>query len=115
MGITVDFNPDLALRNFSEFENEKREKEECIPTKLEVGETYDFLKKGQRNYWFMGEIPLLETKSNEQLSPPLASVMIIEATHLLHNGELYTKGKYKVVEVFSDDKVYFNSYARIKQ
>ena len=68
MGIQVEFNPDLALRNFSEFEKGNRKKEECIPKNLEAGEVYNFLKLGQRNYWLFGEIPLLETKGNEILS-----------------------------------------------
>jgi len=31
MGIIVEFNPDLALRDISEFKNGSRKKEECIP------------------------------------------------------------------------------------
>ena len=62
MGIHIEFNPDLALRNISEFKNGKRKIEECIPENLEVGEAYPFLKSGQRNYWILGEIPLIETK-----------------------------------------------------
>jgi len=30
MGIKVEFNPDLALRNISEFKNGRRQIEECI-------------------------------------------------------------------------------------
>ncbi len=51
MGITVDFNPDLALRNIKEFKEGRRKLEECIPEKLEIGKSYNFLKKGQRLYW----------------------------------------------------------------
>ena len=67
MGIKIEFNPDLALRDFSEFRRGKREKEECIPENLEEGRIYPFLKEGQRNYWLFGEIPLVETKGNEKL------------------------------------------------
>ena len=74
-----------------------------------------FLKKGQRNYWFGGEIPLLETKGGEQLSRPKASIKIIEAIHFLEKGDVYTKGKYKVIEVFKDDKIKFESYSRVKE
>ena len=75
-----------------------RKIEECIPELIEVGKTYSFLKKGQRNYWLFGELPLLETRGNQDLSRPKASIIILEATHFLDDGKLYTKGKYKVWE-----------------
>jgi len=113
MGIQVEFNPDLALRAFG---TQGRLEEECLPEKLVVEEVYDFLKKGQRNYWLEGEIPLLETKGNQQLSRPLASIKILNATHFLKSGELYTKGEYEVKGVFDldDSKIYFESYRRIR-
>jgi len=115
MGIQVEFNPDLALRNISEFKNNNRRIEECIPEDLREGETYDFLKKGQRNYWFDGELPLLETKGGGDLSRPIASVKIIEATHFLQDGEPYTRGRYKVMAKFdvNDSAINFESYKRI--
>lgn len=64
MGIQVEFNPDLALRNISEFKKNTRKEEECIPENIEVNKIYSFLKKDQRNYWLFREIPLLETKRN---------------------------------------------------
>jgi hypothetical protein len=112
MGISVEFNPDLALRNISELKN-GRKKEECVPEKLEAGKVYEFLKQGQRNYWLQGEIPLLETKGHQQLSKPLASIVILEATHVLHNEVPWTKGKYKVVEVFADEKIRFNGFSKV--
>ncbi|MBL7160354.1 MAG: hypothetical protein ISS93_00690 [Candidatus Aenigmarchaeota archaeon] len=116
MGIQVEFNPDLALRNISEFRAGSREREECIPEGLEAGQVHEFLKKGQRNYYLEGEIPLLETDGS-QLSRPLASIVILEATHIMLDNELHTKGKYKVVEVFNpdDSKIHFDGFARIKQ
>lgn len=108
MGIVVEFNPDLALRNIKEFKSGKRKKEECIPEKLEVGKTYPFLKKDQRNYWLFGEIPLIETKGNQILSRPIASIRIIEAIHFLEKDEVFTKGKYKVIKLL-DDTIYFES------
>ena len=110
MGIAVEFNPDLALRNFSEFEEGNRKQEECIPKDLEPGKIYNFLKKGQRNYWIEGELPLLETKGNQELSSSIASIIILEATHLLIDGEPYTKGRYKVVDL----EAKFESYKRVK-
>lgn len=114
MGIQVEFNPDLALRNISEFKNGNRREEECIPENIEVGNTYPFLKEGQRNYWLSGEIPLLETKGDQELSRPKASILMLEITHFTENGKIYTKGKYKVVEVFNDDEIHFNGFERIK-
>ena len=109
MGIQVEFNPDLALRDIAEYKAGKRKIEECIPKNLEAGKSYYFLKKDQRNYWFHGEIPLVGTKGNQNLSRPLASVIILEATHFLENKEMYTKGKYRVIEVFGDDKIHFEN------
>lgn len=113
MGIQIEFNPDLALRNISEFQQGRRKREECIPEPLEAGQIYDFLKQGQRNYWMKGEIPLLETKGQEQLSRPKASIIILECTHFVDQDQAYTRGRYKVTQVFNDDKVHFESYQRI--
>jgi hypothetical protein len=113
MGIKVEFNPDLALRNISEYKKGIRATEECIPENLRAGNIYDFLKHGQRLYWLDGELPLLETSGNEQLSRPIASIIILEATHFKNNDLSYTKGKYKVVDVFTDEKIHFESYKKI--
>lgn len=114
MGIKVEFNPDLALRNYSEFEKGNRKMEECVPENLQPGATYDFLKNELRNYWLDGEIPLVETKGEGNLTRPLASVIILEATHFRENGKSYTKGKYKVMAVFNDNKIHFENLTRIK-
>lgn len=113
MGIKVEFNPDLALRNISEFKNGNRKIEECIPENLEVGKTYPFLKRDQRNYWLYGQIPLIETQGNEILSRPKAGIIILEATHFIVGNTMYTKGVYKVVEVFSDDGIYFECFDHV--
>lgn len=112
MGIQVEFNPDLALRNHK-YVFTNRKVEECIPKNLKEGETYPFLKKGQRNYWLEGEIPLLET-DGKRLSSPIASIVILEATHFLLDGENYTRGKYKVVKKLSLDEIYFNGFGKVK-
>lgn len=114
MGIQIEFNPDLALRSLSEHKNGNRKKEECIPEPLEVGKEYPFLKTGQRNYWLKGELPLLETKGNEVLSYPLASIVITEATHFTNSdGVVCTKGTYLVREIFTDNTPHFNGFAKI--
>ncbi len=91
MGIQIEFNPDLALRNISEAENGNRKIEECIPENLEAGKIYPFLKQDQRNYWLLGEIPLIETRGNGDLSRPKASIVILETTHFVDNNTLYTR------------------------
>ncbi len=110
MGIQVEYNPDLALRNIEESKKGNRKAEECFPENMEAGKVYDFLKKDQRNYWFFGEIPLIETKGNEVLSRPKASIIILEATHFVHDGSMWTRGKYSVVEVFQDKDIHFECF-----
>lgn len=121
MGIAVEFNPDLALRNIAEFKKGKRKKEECIPGNIKVGKVYSFLKKGQRLYWLSedktwskGELPLCETKGEGKFSRPLASVKILEVTHFINKEEIWTKGKYKIIEVFKDDKIHFNGFKKVE-
>ena len=123
MGIQVDFNPDLALRDYSEFEKGNRKQEECIPKNLETGKVYNFLKKGQRLYWLSdddhwkkGEMPLCKTQGNQKLSRPIASIKMLEVIHFLENGEVWTKGKYKVIDVFdpNNPKINFEACMRVK-
>ena len=120
MGINVEFCPDLALRKFGTLE---RKAEECLPEKLYANCVYDFLKKGQKNYWLSddefwsnGEMPLCETTGDERLSRPIASVKMLEVTHFLQDGEVWTKGRYKVVETFDvkDSKINFEGCKRVR-
>jgi hypothetical protein len=114
MGIQIEFNPDLALRSYDKFLSGERKLEECLPENLTVGETYGFLKEGQRNYWLDGELPLLITKGGGDLSLPIASIIILEATHFKNDGKNYTKGRYLVKEVFDDvNMAHFNSYKKV--
>ncbi|KKP32940.1 MAG: hypothetical protein A2312_00715 [Candidatus Staskawiczbacteria bacterium RIFOXYB2_FULL_32_9] len=114
MGIIVEFNPDLALRNILEFKSGNRKIEKCIPEPLEEGNVYNFLKKDQRNYYLHGEIPLLETEGNGILSEPIASIIILESTHFIENGKIYTKGRYKVIKIIPKNKIYFNGFNKVK-
>ena len=118
MGIQVEYNPDLALRNIKLFEEGTREIEECVPKIIEVGKEYPFLKKGQRLYYMLDDepVPLIYTEGNSQLSRPIASIKIIEATHFSKNKEIWTKGKYKVIELFDprDPKIHFEGFLRVK-
>jgi hypothetical protein len=103
MGIQVEFNPDLALRHMDHYRRGERSLEECIPEDLEPGREYDFLKSGQRMYYFLEPVPLLQTEGGGQLSRPLASVTLLEVTHFLQDGEVWTRGRYKVKRVFDVD------------
>ena len=114
MGIQVEFNPDLALRNISEFKMGIRHIEECIPEILDAGGTYIFLKEGQRNFFLKGEIALVETKGNENISKPLASIKILEAKHFLENEKIFTRGKYMVMEIIEDDDIHFNGFEKVR-
>jgi len=115
MGIQIEFNPDLALR---EFGTDGRLKEECLPKNLISGVMYSFLKEGQRAYWLEGDIPLKETRGNQQLSRPLASIRIINSTHFIESRtrEPYTRGKYIINEIFDprDPTIHFESYDKLK-
>lgn len=114
MGIQVEFNPDLALRAFG---TEGRSLEECLPEKLEKGKKYKFLKKGQRNFWLDGPVPLLETKGNQRLSRPLASIKILEYTHKKFSDQQnYTTGVYLVIDIFNpnDPTIHFESYKKLE-
>lgn len=114
MGIQIEFNPDLALRSHDKSLSGERKPEECLPANLTAGEIYDFLKEGQRNYWLDGEIPLLITQGGGDLSLPIASIVILEATHFKNDGKNYTRGKYLVKEVFDDlNTAHFNSYKKL--
>lgn len=103
MPIRVEYNPELALRNISEFKNGNRKKDECIPEKLEAREIYPFLKRGQRNFWLYSEVPLVETKGGEIVSAPIASIQILEVTHFMENNEVFTRGSYKVLKILDEN------------
>ena len=115
MRIPTEFNPDLALRKFG---TPGRHLDECLPEKLEAGKIHSFLKKGQRNYYLEGKIPLLETKGNQQLSRLLAGITILEATHFLDpkTDEPFTNGLYLINEVYdvNDKTIHFEGMNKIK-
>jgi len=112
MGITVEFNPDLCLRAFG---TEGRSPEECLPEKMVRGETHSFLKKGHRNYWFGGVCPLRETKGNQSLSKTLAGIRILEVTHFLKEGVVWTRGVFRIEEVYEEGgPVHFDGFEKIR-
>ena len=111
MGIQVEFNPDLALRAHG---TSGRLLEECLPEKLEVGKMCPFQKKGQRNYWIQGEIPLVITEGEGKLSRPVASVTILQVLHYMKGNEVWTTGTYKINEVYDIDKpeIHFEGFQK---
>lgn len=117
MGIPVEFNPDLALRDISEFNAGRRKIEECIPENLEEGSVYEFLKKEQRIYYLLGEVSLIETTSKGGLfSKPRAVVEILEVVHFKKDNEVYTRGKYKVSKVLEvDNDLPFEKCSMVKK
>lgn len=112
MGIVVEYNPDLALRDFSLFTSGERAEDECVPEPLTVGSVYPFRKKGQRLYWLHGELPLLKT-DDKTLSLPIASIIIRSVEHRANEGEVWTTGTYEVCEIFTDDTPHFNGFAKV--
>ena len=64
-----------------------------------------------------GEMPLCKTEGNKKLSRPVASIKMLEATHLMIGEEVWTKGKYKVIDVFdpNDPKINFEGCMRVKE
>jgi hypothetical protein len=116
MGIKVEFNPDLALRNIEEYKNGKRKLEECVPENLVKGQVYEFLKEDQRQYCMICQSPLLETKGGGKLSKELAAVRILEVTHFFDDTcKVWTRGKYRVEEVFDKDdkRIHFQNCSRV--
>lgn len=116
MGIQVEFNPDLALRNYSEYKEGKRKIEECVPENPEKGKIYDFLKEGQRHYCMICQSPLVETKGGGKLSKELAAVRILEVTHFFdENNKVWTKGRYRIEDVFAKDdkRIHFQNCTRV--
>ncbi|MFC1842242.1 hypothetical protein ACFLYU_01135 [Candidatus Dependentiae bacterium] len=50
----------------------------------------------------------MEKHENKTVSKPLASVIILEITHFMENGKIFSKGRYKEVKVLKEGEVYFN-------
>jgi hypothetical protein len=110
---TIEVNPALILRDTDEGQKGNRRPEECIPENLQTGQIYPFLKKDQRIFWFDGEIPLIVKGSDGNKSRPIASISILEVTHFVDNGTLWTRGLYKVTEIFGDEEIHFDGLEKV--
>ena len=95
MRIETTPNPSLCLRKHG---TPNRGIWENIPSYLMAGRPYHFLKYGRREFPINEEIELRETDGNENLSEPLAIIIIPEYTHFSKDGELWTRGEYVVLE-----------------
>lgn len=103
MGVPVEFNTVLALRDRRMSGDVSRATDELLPETLAKGDEHAFTKRGQRIYRLDVEIPLVVTHGNHDISRPLAAVVILEATHVLRDGAYWTIGRYRITEVFSSD------------
>lgn len=114
MGIKTEFNPELTLRAY---DTDNRRSDECLPKKLIGNTVHNFEKRGQRNYWLEGEVPLRETEGNGKVSRILASVTIDEATHKMIDGEVWTIGRYTIKEAYEphDNLVYFEGLEKVSE
>ncbi|MBI4433511.1 hypothetical protein HY632_01955 [Candidatus Uhrbacteria bacterium] len=114
MGASIEFNASLALRVMAEYHAGRRRKEECVPEVLAVGEVHTFWKSGHRIYRLDLETPLRQTTGNCNVTRPLASVLLLEVTHVLVEGEPVTRGSYRIVERFdpNDPTVHFEGILR---
>ncbi|MCC2630616.1 MAG: hypothetical protein K0S38_425 [Candidatus Paceibacter sp.] len=110
---SIEVNPALILREADEARQGLRKAEECIPENIQAGQSYPFLKKGLRIYWFDGEIPLIVKNSEGRLSRPIASIAILEVTHFVDNGNIFTRGLYKVTEIFGDQEIHFEGLEKV--
>jgi len=100
MEIKAEFESALILYNMREFVMDKRKFDECIPENLKEEREYTFLVSGQRNYWLLGKFPLHEKKEDGSVGEdPRAIINIYEVTHFIENKLIWTKGKYKVLQV----------------
>ena len=104
MEIKADFESALVLHNVREFVLDKRKFDECIPENLKEDREYGFLVPGQRNYWLLGKFPLHEKQDPpvggvSVSEDPRAIINIYEVTHFIDNGQIFTKGKYKILQV----------------
>jgi len=61
-------------------------------------------------YYLLGPVPLRTTTGEGNISKPIASIQILEATHFMQDGNPMTKGCYKVVEAFEDNEIHFDGF-----
>jgi hypothetical protein len=103
MELTPTFESELALWNIREFVTDKKKFDECIPENFKEGREYNFLLEGQKFFGLFAKFPLVEIGGNSNgMNNTRALINIIEVTHFLDNGKLFTKGKYRILRVVSD-------------
>jgi len=90
------YNFDLALYDVPAGRRLHRPSDEYMPTHLETGETYTFVKPGHRNYLPEVPVTLMEIKKDDVLFNMKAQVTVQDAHFELRNGKAYTAGRFVV-------------------
>lgn len=102
MGIKVEYNDVLALREWGDPE---RAEVETIPLELKEGETYDYQKNDYRIFPLKKPIPLVQTKGGQNFEKVVALVSIqnitVEADPM--GDRIITFGQYRVVRILNQD------------
>lgn len=102
MGIQVEYNDVLALR---EWGDEERAEVETIPPDLKEGDTYDYRKNGYRILPLMKAIPLVQTKGGQKFEKVVALVCIqnitVEADPM--GDRIFTFGQYRVIKILDQE------------
>jgi hypothetical protein len=98
MSLAISYCKLLALRAHN---TPGRRPEECLPQSMSPEKVYPFDKSEQRVFDIQRTIPLHETKGGEQLSRPIALIEIIEPVHYKKDGDIWTRGKYRVKRLIS--------------
>jgi len=76
MGILVEFNPDLALRNISEYKTGKRQLAECIPADIKVWQNLPLFKKKARGIiGWKGNCPYWKQKDRKNFPAPKPALL----------------------------------------
>ncbi len=98
MGIPVEYNDVLALREWGDLE---RSESETIPPNIREKGIYDYKKDGYRVLPLLKIIPLVQTKGGQNFEKVVALVTIenitVEADPI--GDRIITFGQYRVIKV----------------
>lgn len=99
MGVPVEFNAVLALRDAAESINEQRHVDEYLPDHPKVGQEYGFRKCGQRIYQLGVPLSLLTTAGDNKTMQKVGTAVIIEARHIMEEDHVLTIGRYRILKL----------------
>ena len=106
MGIKVEYNDVLALRESDNSNLELRETQ-CLSRLLHHGSTHDYLKLGYRVFPLRKTIPLVVTKGDQIFTrvPALISIWSINVdSDPFDKTDIHTFGKYTVVNLLNKEQ-----------